>query len=277
MGSMREPAWPAPVRGPPCVVSHGMENAGFMDSSDSWLATEWLQDETSAEVCLVCLPHAGATHAVFEGWVRFFAPEIDIGAICLPGRGVRFGEPACDTMQELVGHLARALHDRPNRSPLAIYGECTGALIATALVNELAKTYGEKVVHLFVAGYPPPGHTSRKLHALAPDAFRDEVLGLGFIPPELAANPQTIEFFLPQILADFRICELFEGADLLLDCPITGLIGTEDRLDPVVFERWAGVTRGPWNCVTVPYGHLLAADPKCVVRPAVKRSVLDRH
>ena len=104
-----------------------MENAGFMDSSDSWLATEWLQDETSAEVCLVCLPHAGATHAVFEGWVRFFAPEIDIGAICLPGRGVRFGEPAHAAAKAarqthevgIVELLLGATHQRPPPQPKA--------------------------------------------------------------------------------------------------------------------------------------------------------------
>lgn len=248
-----------------------------MDNADSWLATEWFQNGSSPELCLVCLPHAGATHAIFEGWVRFFAPEIEICAVCLPGRGVRFGEPACETMEELVRPLARALRDRRNGSPLAIYGECTGALIATALANELAATYGEKVAHLFVAGYPPPRHASRKLHALDAEAFKDEVLALGFIPPEFAVDPQAMELFLPQILTDFRICELFEGAELLLDCPITGLIGVEDRLDPMIFERWAGVTRGTWNCVTVPYGHLLASDPKCLVRPVVKRSIVDRQ
>jgi surfactin synthase thioesterase subunit len=135
-------------------------NAGYLDT-DSDLPPR-SGDRTyacwgpapEARTTLVCVPWAGAGAAPFAPWGEWLAPQLEVWATRLRGRESRMSEPPADDVADVVEELADRfpLEGRP----YALFGHCSGAVIAFELAHELVRRGAPRPELLAVASQPPP-------------------------------------------------------------------------------------------------------------------------
>ena len=78
---------------------------------------------------LFCFSYAGGSSTTFASWQAALAPDIDVCAIQLPGRGARMGEPLMTSFPELIGTIAQVISNQRG-APYAFFGHSLGGLIA---------------------------------------------------------------------------------------------------------------------------------------------------
>jgi len=73
---------------------------------------------------------------MFREWHEWFAPNVEVVAVELPGRGMHRRNPAVDRMETVLERLLIAL-DPLLDVPFALFGHSLGALIAFEQVRQL--------------------------------------------------------------------------------------------------------------------------------------------
>ncbi|WP_372422059.1 thioesterase II family protein [Salinarimonas chemoclinalis] len=192
-----------------------------------------------------CIPYAGGSEDVFDGWPEHLAPVAEVRAALLPGRGARFGEPLLDAMPALVEELARQVGDADGE-PLVLLGHSFGALAAHALALHLEAS-GRAVARLVVSGSRAPFLPPQLplLHTMSDAELTARVGDLGGTDPEVLAHRDLMAMFLPILRADFRIVETYAPGRVRLACPMTVMGGRHDAIVPIPdLEQWRAVSRG---------------------------------
>ncbi|QKW35614.1 thioesterase [Actinomadura sp. NAK00032] len=211
---------------------------------------------------LVCFPHAGGGAASYSGWAALLPPGVDLVAVQLPGRQNRIAEAPFTEVAPLVNVLVHAL--RPVLAgPHAFFGHSCGAALAYELALALRDRGLPGPGHLFLSAQPAPGTGGvPPIHDLPEDAFRAEIVRLGGVEPEIAADPAVMDELLPLLRADFALWErhtLTAGAPL--DCPITVLAGTSDPRAPRhTLAAWRDRTTGAFATRFHAGGHFYFLD-----------------
>src|SRR5690242_14931824 len=100
---------------------------------------EWfapLERHRKADVQLFAFPHAGGGPASLSALLARLPSRVELWSLNLPGRQARLNEPARTDMEPLVAELA---DDLPNhvRRPFALFGYCSGALLAYLVARRL--------------------------------------------------------------------------------------------------------------------------------------------
>src|SRR5215831_646593 len=193
---------------------------------------------------LVCAPYAGGAAVLYRPWRDAVAPAIEVCAVELPGRGVRFGEPPISDMARLCDDLAFAIEPLLDGVPLALFGHSMGARIAF----ELAHRFEGRVAHVFASGSPAPGVRSsygangdrRPSAQLSDDDFKQRLRELGGTPREILADDELMARVLPIVRADFALIERYQvEPQLRVSCPITVFAGRADTgAPPAVAAAW---------------------------------------
>lgn len=183
-------------------------------------------------VRLYCFPFAGGSAAVYRHWGKALAPDVEVWAAQLPGRGSRYREKAFFRLGPLVASLA-ALPLAADGRPFAFFGHSLGALVAFELARFLRRQGDEMPIHLFVSACRAPQLPDPRppLHGLPPEQMLLELQDWNGIPEELLAQPEVMSFFLPVLRADLTVAEtavyLHESP---LAVPIIAFGGSEDPL-----------------------------------------------
>src|SRR2546423_498209 len=152
---------------------------------------------------LICFPHAGAGAAAYAEWAYLLPPEIELVAVQLPGRQNRIAEEPFSDAGRLITVLTHALRPVLDR-PFAFFGHSGGAALAYELAKALRRRGAvARPERLFLSARPAPDVTGiRQLHDLPEDEFRAEVLALGGVDPEIAADEDVMSALLPLLRAD---------------------------------------------------------------------------
>ncbi|MGW8361254.1 thioesterase II family protein [Streptomyces wedmorensis] len=192
-------------------------------------------------VRLFCLPHGGADGAVFRPWQDMTGPGIEVVPVRLPGRGARMAEPAERSVVRLGERLAEPVSHRAGGLPYVLFGHSMGALLAYEL--GLALQDGPRPpAAVVVSGTVPPHvpRTTETMHLLPDTDFRDRLGGLGGIPPELLAEEEWLELFLPSLRADFEAAETYRTRGALSSAVrLVALGGADDpAAPPAEVARW---------------------------------------
>jgi surfactin synthase thioesterase subunit len=187
----------------------------------------------------------------------------------LAGRENRHAEPVAETSDQVVAEIISELTSL-GVPRIALFGQCSGALLAYGLARKLAESgQGLEVEHLIVASQLPPS------------VFPEVDLDLGqdltqYVPEDFRDEPEFVDMMLPVIAADMKLVSDFAySADVPLQVPITVVYGDRDQMlgRPEV-EDWCRETTGPVNFHEISDGDHLISGPAWLKLAKTIRAVL---
>ena len=216
-----------------------------------------LEARPRARMRLFCFSFAGGGAGVFRRWPRYLARSIEVHAIQLPGRENRFGEPCAQSMDEVVAAVMgewEALSD----VPAAFFGHSLGALTAYEVAAAVERSGLGEPCHLIVSGRRA-AHQNRtgNFHNLPEDALIGELIRLNGTSPQIFADREMRDLFLPMLRSDYRILETYRHAQRgPLDLPIAACSGADDsEVSPAEMLAWRELTRGLFQYLPFPGDH----------------------
>lgn len=211
----------------------------------------------TARLRLFCLPYAGGSARVFDGWSAALPSAVDLHPLELPGRGMRFDEPPQHRLEPLVDDLLGLVLRRLDL-PYAMFGHSLGGLLGYELCRRLEADY-DTPLHLFVSGIRAPDSLAgaAPASALPDDQLRAHVGSLNGTPRELLDNAELMELMLPVLRADFTVADTYvHRPGPRLTCPVTAF-GSPG--DPEValgqMRGWARATSGRFTMRVLPGDH----------------------
>jgi medium-chain acyl-[acyl-carrier-protein] hydrolase len=206
---------------------------------------------------LFCFPHAGTGTSPYAAWSTALAPDIEVTAVCPPGRERHIGAPPHHSMATLVDALLPALRPRLG-PPYALFGHSLGALVAFALALALERE-NRGPARLFLSGAVPP-HLPRPepwIYRLDDAGLIRRTASYGGLPLHLAESAEVLRLVLPALRADIEIAECYSvRAQDQVRCPITAFGGLEDAdAPPPLLAEWQALTTGSFGLSLLPGGH----------------------
>lgn len=228
---------------------------------------------------LFCLPYAGGNAGLFRNWNDWLAPDVEVVAIELPGRGVHLRRPALDSMDDLATQLLAVLRPLTDL-PFGFFGHSLGALVAFELCRRLqSDASGPQPCHLFVSGMAPPHlpQLGPVLHALDDAAFVSALRTLEGTPEEVLASQELLHLLLPVLRADFRVAETYApGANPRLDVAITAFGGLDDDgLAPQALDAWRELTSRRCVARLLPGRHFFIHEYEHLMAASILRSLAE--
>src|SRR5437899_2951091 len=117
-------------------------------------------------VRLLCFPFAGGGIESYARWHEMLPEWVEVAAVQLPGRGVRFTEQPYSQFESLLVALQPALESFDD-IPLALFGHSMGSILAYELARAQLRRGLPEPRYLFVSG------------ADAPQFFQEDALTAG--------------------------------------------------------------------------------------------------
>ncbi|HEY3121481.1 MAG TPA: alpha/beta fold hydrolase [Vicinamibacteria bacterium] len=230
----------------------------------------------SAKARLFCLPYAGGSAGIYRNWHDWMAPEVEVVAVELPGRGIHMRRAPLDRMEALTEALADAM--RPLLDlPFAIFGHSMGGLVGFELSRALARDHAAAPVHLFVSAIEPPHLFSSRmsLHDLPQGELIAALRGFNAAAAEAFQNQELAEILLPVVRADFRLVETYRyAAGAALRHPITAFGGLADASTPAhALEAWREHTTESCMIRLLAGDHFFIHDYEHLLAASVARSL----
>ena len=241
-----------------------------MTPADRWLLCPRSLDQ--APWRLFCFPHAGAGTSPYVAWSAALAPDIEVTAVCPPGRERHIGASPHHSMAALIDALLSAIRPRL-RPPYAFFGHSLGALVAFALSLALERENGGPA-RLFVSGAVPPHlpKSGSRVSRLDDAALIRQLASYGGFSPQLAESAELVRLVLPTLRADIEIAECYSaGADQRVRCPITAFGGLGDTgVPPPALADWRALTDGPFGLSLLPGGHFYLISQRDILLDALR-------
>jgi medium-chain acyl-[acyl-carrier-protein] hydrolase len=226
---------------------------------------------------IFCLPYAGGSSATYRQWQQALPEHVEVCAVCLPGRGSRFGEPLYSEMSALTEALAEALAPELDL-PYALFGHSMGAMVAFELARVLRARGARLPSHLFLSGRP--GYALRvrpHVDPPMPDSALVEMLSaLNGTSDSALANSELVSLMLPVLRADMTIVQAHRHEHQVpLDCGITAFGGDRDpTFDKDGLMRWRAMTHGPFRMHLLEGDHFFINSNPAPVLETVGRTIL---
>jgi medium-chain acyl-[acyl-carrier-protein] hydrolase len=228
-------------------------------------------------VKLICFPFAGGGSQTYRGWAKDLGIEVVVAP--LPGRELRGREPLRTQMTQLVDDLVPRLA-AATTGTYALFGHSMGGKIVFAIARELERrgVPGPRCAIISGAGAPHLPDRFPPIHALPEPELIAELREYGGMQPEILAEPELLEYFLPILRADLEVSETYRvAATDTIATPIVALGGTEDPfVNREELEGWAALTTGGAEARFVDGGHFFIHDRRAevlaLVRGALARS-----
>ena len=202
-----------------------------------WLLREPLAD---TEARLYCLPYSGTGASSFRHWPQRLGP-VEVCPLQPPGRENRIGQPAHEHVEAWVTDAADGLAEHLDR-PYALFGHCTGALLAHALAVRLQVRNVRPPGRLFVSScrvphWPPscryrppqPGLTGVYHPSMSDEQFADEVRRIALVLGGDNLLPELVPLAVRVLRADVEMCFRYAPPNPEpLRCPITAISWRDD-------------------------------------------------
>lgn len=236
----------------------------------AWLP--YTQPQPQARVRLFCFPYAGGGASIFRPWARELPAGVDVCPVQYPGRETRIREQPHTEIEELVEEAVAALLPLLDR-PFCFFGHSMGALVAFEVARRLASREGRAPSHFFASGHRAPPLTYRNAlrHDLPDGEFMRQLRMLDGTPQEALESPELMEFIMPIVRADCRICDTYRHVDSTpLPCPITVFAGADDieaRGEDI--DAWRDFTRSGFSIRVFPGGHFFLQSARAQLLEAI--------
>ncbi|MEJ3655791.1 amino acid adenylation domain-containing protein [Actinomycetes bacterium KLBMP 9759] len=237
--------------------------AAFLEAADPDAARPLLHELTppaaDTSLTVVCVPHGGASAAVFRSLAAVLPPGIRLLAVDVPGHDIGADADPLP-FAELVGLLGEQVL-RELDGPLVLYGHCSGSAVAWGVARHLRER-GRDVAAVCCGAYFPKAKWRGRLDGAAVGVERDRVLrelGIevdGFADEEVArmlatmrADARLAEDYFAQLLAD----------GMRIDTPVHSIVGSADPITDGYRERhreWGALAETVELTVLDGAGHL---------------------
>jgi len=237
-----------------------------------WL--RWPGRRPAARWQLLCFPHAGSGPAPYLPWAPLLGEDIEVAAVCLPGRERRLGERRYRRMDPLVAELSADVMPML-RPPYAFFGHSLGALIAFELCQVLERQeQAPPPAHLFVSGCGAPHRPvpHPPAHGLADGEFLARVRRFGGLPDAVLNDHQMLALVLPVLRDDFELAETYApGKPRAVRTPLTAISGAQDRSVPRTgLDAWRELALGRFQASIVPGGHFYLAESAPAITEVIR-------
>ncbi|MFE7311641.1 thioesterase II family protein [Streptomyces sp. NPDC057555] len=238
----------------------------------------WLQSlagDDSATTTLVCLPYAGGTPRIYDGWIPHLPSHVRLLAVDLPGHGLLRGdEPVTSDLSYVTETLCAEVPSPEQAGRLVLFGYSLGGCLALTLARAWRDRWGVAPYALAIAAYDAPW-APRRLPYFAglPDGeLWSRVGAFGAIPRPLLEHPELTPLLVRALRADIAMAEGYRPAHgPPLGCRVSVFGYTQDPLTtPEGLAAWSreaapGAYR-PHLYADPPGGHFFAErDPGPVV------------
>lgn len=181
---------------------------------------------------------------------NFLAPLLssyEVHQLELPGRGKRVQQSFALNRETAVADYTEQIMQKMNGAEMIIYGHSMGATLGIEVVSRLEKN---KVfpMKLIVSGNPGPGASVNKQRSQMPkDEFLTELKDIGGMPEEFFKHPELVEYYIPILKSDFRLCEEKDPQAINpVETPILALMGSEEEKVHEI-ENWKRFTRSDFQ------------------------------
>lgn len=205
----------------------------------------WLP-RPEAGMRLFCFPHVGGASTVYRQWAQAFNEKVEVCAVELPGRGLRFGEKLHTDLKDLVFSMQVEMQNYLDK-PYAFFGHSMGALIAFEWTRLIRQSALPPPQILFVSGFGAvhlPKPEPQRLHALPNKDLLASIERLKGTPSEVLQHRELMELLLPIIRADLQMVETYSyEKQMPLDIPLIALGGDHDpEVEPSRLKAWKDQT-----------------------------------
>jgi medium-chain acyl-[acyl-carrier-protein] hydrolase len=228
----------------------------------------------SAHTRLFCFSYAGGWPWEFRSWPAALA-DVEVHAICLPGRGGRANEPAATSLDELASALRTVMLPLLGK-PYALFGHSFGALLAFEVAGELERHAAPAPRRVFVSGSAVPRtHAERApLHVLPDAELLASIRALRATPDRALEDPGIRAITLEMVRADLKLAELHHSRTAPLSAPITAFFGSADASAPRdAVAEWRNHTRGCFESHGVEGDHFFIQAQTIHVLSAIQRGL----
>ncbi len=222
-----------------------------------------------ARLRLVCLPHGGGGTSAYAGWDDL-APDVEVLAVCYPGREDRLGDPFPPDLHALVVELAEALKPLADR-PYALFGHSMGATVAYELAHALPRPE-----HLVVSGREAPqDERGGTVHLRDEAGLMQEMARLGGTSAEVLADPALRAMILRCVREDYRLIETYRRREEPpLDCPVSVFLGDADPdLTAARAAKWRRITSERTRLRVFPGDHFYLVPQRRAVLAALREAL----
>ena len=223
--------------------------------------TPWLilaKPNPAASLRLFCFPYAGGSPLIFSDWPADLPPDVEVGLIQLPGRGMRLSQPPFTRVAPVIESLLPALQPYLDK-PFAFFGHSMGGLISFELARALRAKLDLEPEVLFISGRqaPPLKDRTTVTYDLPEPQFVEELRHLNGTPPEVLDHPELMKLLVPLLRADFELCQTYvyqPGPPLT--CPLFVFGGVDDgEVNQEELEGWRPYTTGAFSLRMLPGDH----------------------
>jgi medium-chain acyl-[acyl-carrier-protein] hydrolase len=234
-------------------------------SSNKWVLFQ--MPNPAAALRLFCFHYAGGNAQVFQGWPGRLPHGVEIGAIQLPGRSDRLGEPHIRRLLPLSRIVAQELLPYLDK-PFVFFGHSLGALLCFETARSLRRENRRQPSHIFVSATEAPHRRSmgESLSGLPKGALVKKLQEFNGTPIEVLQNDELLDLMLPTIRADFELCETYEyHPESPLECPMTIYGGLEDhKVEAERLAAWSEMTMGAFEIRMFPGGHFYLNSSRAI-------------
>ena len=203
-----------------------------------WFSRYRMSDEVKLQI--LCFPYAGGSESIYSKWIDHIKGDIEIIAICLPGRARRFTDPPHCSVVELVNELFPDV-EAILKKPYVIFGHSMGSKIGYELLKKIVAnnlTLPKKFIASACVA-PSVNEQDKSLWKMPDQEFLEAVVSMNGIPEEVASNVKFMSFLTPMLKNDFKMsCSYFDQCSPKLEVEAHVVYGTFDRLPEDHVSQW---------------------------------------
>lgn len=218
---------------------------------------------------LLCFGPAGCGPSFYRRWAKLLDSPTQLLAVQLPGREGRHREARVTDFSTLTAQLADEINNHI-KGEFSIFGHSLGGALGFAVAQALEQRHDRCAKTVVISARTVPDET--RLTDIDPESSNRELIdfliSLGCLPPQLAADSEAMEMYLPIIRDDLRLnVDAQRHAFTRVNSRLVALAGDKDALaTPAQMQRWSEHTNQDFALHTCQGGHffILEQEPNII-------------